>query len=86
MTGKIETQLEVLRKKLKIGKSDLARVLDMPHSTVRDWLSGENPTPGIAIVAVNLLIERDRWVLDRILDKVGRDDLSEGLEAKGGHR
>ena len=68
--------LENARISLKYGVADLATALETPVSTVRDWLSGRTRIPGSVKVAVELLQEKDKWLmsiikadLDKRLDK-----------------
>ena len=50
--------LERAQRKLNLGPVELARALDTNWNTYKAWLYERNPLPGVAKVAINLLIER----------------------------
>lgn len=66
-----ENAIEAGRRALKVSIADLARMLRSPYRTVQDWCSGARPYPGVAEVAVGLLVEKDRRVMERIVGRIG---------------
>lgn len=42
-------------------QTKLAKTLRVDGSTVRRWISGASEIPGPAIVALELLLEREKW-------------------------
>lgn len=52
---------------LGYGQADLARALKTPLRTVQDWESSKRQkVPGVAAVALGLLIERDARIMAKI--------------------
>ena len=47
--------LEAAQKRLEVGPTDMARLLDTPFNTYKAWLYERNPLPGAARIAVNSL-------------------------------
>ncbi len=52
---------------LGMKQTELAMALETPYRTVQDWETGRNRIPGVAAVALRLLLERDRWATDQTL-------------------
>ena len=50
--------LSKAEKSLGVGPVEVARLLDAPYNTYKAWKSGRNVMPGIAYVAVELLIKQ----------------------------
>lgn len=48
--------LESAEKKLDVGPVEMAQILDTPWNTYKAWKSGRNPMPGVAKIAIELLI------------------------------
>lgn len=67
-------EMNEARRKMGVSKADLARLLRTPYPTVRDWCRGERPIPGVAEVAVGLLVEREAAVMGRIVERIGGRD------------
>lgn len=67
MTGE---SLKNARMTLGLSVSELARQLDTPYRTYQDWEAGRNRIPGITKVAVALLQERDKWVMQTITNNI----------------
>ena len=40
-------------------QTELARVLGVDTRTVRKWIAGDNPIPGMAVVAIQGLLKRE---------------------------
>jgi hypothetical protein len=59
-------QLRAAQRKLGCKPSDMMQVLKTPRRTYQDWLSGRRPIPGIAEVAVTLLLEKDTRFMERL--------------------
>ena len=53
------------RHALGLKQTELAVALETPYRTVQDWERGRNRIPGVAAVALRLLLERDRWATER---------------------
>ena len=43
-------------KSLEVGPIEMARLLDTSYNTYKAWKSGRNKLPGVAKVAIDLLI------------------------------
>ncbi len=52
--------LERAQKKLKVGPVEMAQLLDTNWSTYKAWLYERNPLPGVAKVAIELLLEKTK--------------------------
>ena len=48
--------LQNAQTKLGVGPTQMARLLDTPWDTYKAWLYERNPLPGVAKVAIELLI------------------------------
>jgi len=66
-------QINVARKRQGLSIADLARVLRTPYRTVQDWCSGARPVPGVAVVALGLLEQKNQWVMQAIVEKIKRE-------------
>ena len=60
-------RLRSILKKLGLSQSELARLLDVDGRTVRRWISGDNPVPGPARVAILAMAHLDD--LRRIMEE-----------------
>lgn len=68
MTG---DDLRNARKALgELSAAEMARQLKTPLRTYQDWESGENRIPGIAEVAVDLLMQKDNWVMNGVFSRI----------------
>ena len=65
------TNLELIsaRNTLKYSQADMSIAIETPKRTIQDWESGRNRIPGVAKVAVNLLVERSKS-FDKVLEKM----------------
>lgn len=63
-------ELTEARAKLGMNKAEMALSLRTPYRTYQDWESGERPIPGVCAVAVELLLQKDRWVMQQINEKI----------------
>jgi len=79
-------ELETYRKSLGHTEYSMAKLLDTPYSTYRDWEDGTSRIPGAVGVAVKLLAERDKWVtitaIDKAMAKFDRDH-PQGIVSEG---
>ena len=48
--------LKYAEKSLNVGPTEMARLLHTPYNTYKAWKSGRNKLPGVAYVAIKLLI------------------------------
>lgn len=80
-------QLENARIQLGYSVSDLARQLKTPLRTVQDWLAGINRIPGVVEVAVEGLINKDKWTMAGIKERIHErivNDFPNGIISAGG--
>lgn len=63
-------QLKTARKSLGMSQAECARYLRTPLRTYTGWESGETRIPGVVMVAMELLIKKDRWVMQAITEKL----------------
>lgn len=66
VTPCVGDELKAARKRLKLSQAELAILLKTPARTLQDWEAGRRRVPGIALVAVVLLQERDERVMASI--------------------
>lgn len=59
-------ELQKARMAMGLSVSELAKVLETPYRTYQDWEAGRNRIPGVAKVAVALLQQKDKWVMQTI--------------------
>ncbi|MHC1696885.1 MAG: helix-turn-helix domain-containing protein [Geobacteraceae bacterium] len=71
-------ELKTARAKLGLNMTEMAQVLKTPYRTYQDWESGERRVPGICDCAVELLLAKDRWVMERIKTKLETINLTGG--------
>lgn len=72
MTGREFKNARISR--LKIGQTELATLMQTPRRTIQDIeATGDHEIMGIYAVCICLLIERDRWIMQGITDKVAAD-------------
>lgn len=71
-------ELKAARYKLGLTKTEMARVLKTPYRTYQDWEHGKRRIPGICDCAVELLIMKYRWTMERIKTKLDTINLSGG--------
>jgi DNA-binding transcriptional regulator YiaG len=62
----------VRTEELKFSQADLARVLRTPLRTLQDWERGVSRIPGVAVVALGLLVEKEERVMARIVSDIER--------------
>lgn len=65
-------QLAAARRALGMNRAEMARTLRTPYRTYQDWESGKRPIPGVVAVAMDLLVEKDRWVTRTIIEQVSQ--------------
>lgn len=58
------------RRTLGLNQTEMARRLQTPYRTYQDWERGSRRIPGVCIVAVELLLERDRRFMDEMKVRV----------------
>lgn len=63
-------ELIAARKELGLNQKEMAGSLRTKRRTYQDWERGLNPIPGICEVAVELLVKKDRWVMQAIKEKL----------------
>lgn len=63
-------ELKSMRIALGFSAADVARLLDTPLRTYQGWEAGEVKVPGVALVAMRLLQERDRWVMGTVMANI----------------
>lgn len=66
------TELTATRRILGMNKAEMARTLRTPYRTYQDWENGARPIPGVVSVAAELLVQKDTWVMQVIVDKISR--------------
>jgi DNA-binding transcriptional regulator YiaG len=71
-------ELTAARAKLGLNMAEMAMVLKTPYRTYQDWETGKRRIPGICACAVELLLVKDRWTMDRIKTKLDNLDLTGG--------
>ena len=62
--------LKTSRRELGLNMVEMAKQLRTPYRTYQDWEHGNRRIPGVCAVAVELLIKRDRWVMQAIIEKI----------------
>lgn len=72
MTG---IEFKTARKEcLKVSQAELAALMETPKRTIQDIEAlGDQPVRGCYKRLLELLIERDRWVMQAVIEKVDRD-------------
>lgn len=72
MTG---NEFKTARKtRLKVSQAELASLMQTPKRTIQDIEAlGEQPVRGVYAVCIELLIQRDRWVMQAVIEKVTAD-------------
>jgi len=62
------TPSELTEKRTQLGlkPGELSRQLNTSRKTLGEWEGGRRRIPGICEAAVDLLLEKDRWVLEKI--------------------
>lgn len=51
---------------LKYSTADVVAALRTPYRTILDYRAGKSRIPGAVEVALELLQQRDRWVMDKL--------------------
>jgi hypothetical protein len=66
------TKEKLRNKQISLGysASDMARALKTPLRTYQDWLAGVSRIPGVVEVAVEGLINKDRWTMQTIKNNI----------------
>lgn len=68
--------LKAARRELGLNQTEMAKQLRTSRSGYVKWERGERPIPGVCEVAVELLLQKDRWVMQAIkldvLTRLGR--------------
>lgn len=59
-------ELKIMQVSLGYSASDMARELKTPLRTYQDWLAGVSRIPGVVEVAIDGLLNKDRWVMANI--------------------
>jgi len=67
------SELKSARIKMGLNKSEMAKQLRTPYRTYQDWESGERRIPGVCEVAVELLLIKDKWLTQKIIEKASRE-------------
>jgi DNA-binding transcriptional regulator YiaG len=65
-------ELIAVRRTLGLNKTQMAATLRTPYRTYQEWENGGRRIPGIAQVAMELLQQKDRWVMAAIKTKIER--------------
>ncbi|GFO67909.1 hypothetical protein GMLC_14880 [Geomonas limicola] len=65
-------QLKASRRQLGLNQAEMAQQLRTPYRTYQDWERGTRRIPGVCEVAVELLVKKDRWVMQAITAKLAR--------------
>lgn len=63
-------ELAASRKKLGLNQTEISKSIKTPYRTYQDWEAGQRRIPGVCEVAVELLLVKDRWVMQNIQTKV----------------
>lgn len=66
-------QLKTSRRELGLNKREMAKALRTPYRSYVDWERGDRRIPGVCEVAVELLVKKDRWVMQAITAKLAKD-------------
>ena len=68
------TPIDLTAARLKLGlkPGELATALRTPKRTVQDWEAGRRRIPGICEIACELLLQKDRWLMAKILAPMQR--------------
>jgi DNA-binding transcriptional regulator YiaG len=66
-------QLKTSRRELGLNQADMAKQLRTSRSGYVKWERGERPIPGVCEVAVELLVKKDRWVMQAITATLAKD-------------
>lgn len=62
--------LKAARKALGCSQSELAEAIRTPKRTIQDWEAGKCRLPGIVGVTMELLLQKDRWIMQGIRELV----------------
>ena len=66
-------ELKKARRELGLNMAEMAKQLRTPYRTYVPWERGTSPIPGACEVAVELLVQKDRWVMQAITEKLAKD-------------
>ena len=69
-------ELKAARKTLGLNISGMAIQLNTPYRTYQSWENGTREAPGIVRPMVELLLQKDRWVMAAIKAKITRGSAS----------
>jgi len=62
--------LKAARRILGLNRAEMAQQLRTPYRTYVPWERGTARIPGVCEVAVELLVQKDRWVMQAITEKL----------------
>jgi DNA-binding XRE family transcriptional regulator len=66
-------ELKKFRRELGLNQSEMAKALRTSRSTYVKWERGTRRIPGVCEVAVELLVMKDKWVMQAITAKLAKD-------------
>ena len=66
----IPAELRILREKLGMNQTEMAKRLRTPYRTYVDWERGARRIPGVCETAVELLLRHDAMVMRAITEQV----------------
>jgi len=58
------TELTAIRERLGLGPVDMGRAMGVSYTTYRDWQSGKNRMPAVAVRCAEMLAEMDKDDID----------------------
>lgn len=62
--------LKVTQDSLGYSAADMARALKTPLRTYQDWLAGVSRIPGVVEVALEGLLNKDKWTMANIKSNI----------------